>query len=236
MAEGQTRPAQTSSEAATGVSLAKSALFAPVSEARRQKLIAEGSIANLAAGGVLFEKGAPGDALYVLLEGEVEVCVSTEGGRSVRMAALGPGAVIGEMAVLDGGARSADCTATRKSRLLRISRDAALSALEAEPKALLALLAEMSRRLRVADGALEDAALLDLGGRLARLLLHEAGQGDLVALAQGEIARRIGASREKVNRKLQAWKADDWVSIGKSGIRVLHKERLAGMIEAKKGE
>ena len=94
----------------------------------------------------------------------------------------------------------------------------------------------MSRRLRAADGALEDAALLDLGGRLARLLLQEAGQGDLVALAQGEIARRIGASREKVNRKLQAWKADDWVSIGKSGIRLLHKERLAGMIEAKKGE
>lgn len=223
-------------EAAVGASLAKSALFAPVSEARRQKLIAEGSLTNLAPGAVLFEKGAAGDALYVLIEGEVEVCVSTEGGRSVRMAALGPGAVIGEMAVLDGGARSADCTASRKSRLLRISRDAALAALEAEPKALLALLAEMSRRLRAADGALEDAALLDLGGRLARLLLQEAGQGDLVALAQGEMARRIGASREKVNRKLQAWKTSEWVSIGKSGIRLLRKDRLAGLIEAKKGE
>lgn len=235
MSEAAAHP-ETRTEAAIGASLAKSALFAPVSEARRQRMIAEGSITNLAAGAVLFQKGAPGDALYVLIEGEVEVCISTEGGRSVRMAALGPGAVIGEMAVLDGGARSADCTASRRSRLLRISRDVALAALEAEPKALLALLAEMSRRLRAADGALEDAALLDLGGRLARLLLQEAGQGELVALAQGEMARRIGASREKVNRKLQAWKASDWVAIGKSGIRLLRKDRLAGLIEAKKGE
>jgi CRP-like cAMP-binding protein len=93
----------------------------------------------------------------------------------------------------------------------------------------------MSRRLRAADGALEDAALLDLGGRLARLLLAEAGNGDLVALAQGEMARRIGASREKVNRKLQAWKAGDWIGIGKSGVRLLRKDKLAGLIEAKKG-
>jgi CRP-like cAMP-binding protein len=226
MGEAAANSAEARNEAAIGASLAKSSLFAPISEARRQRMIADGSITNLAAGAVLFEKGAPGDALYVLIEGEVEV----------RMAALGPGAVIGEMAVLDGGARSADCTASRRSRLLRISRDAALAALEAEPKALLALLAEMSRRLRAADGALEDAALLDLGGRLARLLLQEAGQGELVALAQGEMARRIGASREKVNRKLQAWKTSEWVAIGKSGIRLLRKDKLASLIEAKKGE
>ncbi len=234
MVDGQPAAPESKNEA-IAASLAKSALFAPLTPARRQKLVGEGSVLNLNAQTILFEKGAPGDALYVLIEGEVEVCVSTEDGRSVRMAALGPGAVIGEMAVLDGGARSADCTATRRSRLLRISRDAALAALEAEPKALLALLAEMSRRLRAADGALEDAALLDLGGRLARLLLAEAGNGDLVALAQGEMARRIGASREKVNRKLQSWKASDWIGIGKSGVRLLRKDKLAGLIEAKKG-
>ena len=190
---------------------------------------------TLTPGGLLFAKGDPGDALYVVIEGEVEVCVSTEGGRSVRMAALGPGAVIGEMAVLDGSGRSADCTASRRSRLLRISRDAAIAALEAEPKALLALVAEMSRRLRKADAALEDSALLDLGGRLARLLLEEAGSGDLIALAQSEMARRIGASREKVNRKLQAWKGEGWVAIGKSGVKLVKKDKLAAAIAAKRG-
>jgi CRP-like cAMP-binding protein len=92
--------------------------------------------------------------------------VSNEAGRDVRLAALRPVAIIGEMAVLDGGARSADVAAVRRSRLLRISRDQALAALESEPKALLRLLAEMCRRLRAADAALEDAHLLDLGGRL----------------------------------------------------------------------
>jgi CRP-like cAMP-binding protein len=221
-------------KAAYTAALAKSSLLAPLSAARRERLISEGTIASLAAGAQLFAQGEAGDALYLVLEGEMEVCVSTEGGRSVRMAALGPGAVIGEMAVLDGGKRSADCTASRRSRLLRISRDAALAALEAEPKALLALLAEMSRRLRAADGAIEDAALLDLGGRLARLLLAEAGSGDNIAMAQSEMARRISASREKVNRKLQAWKGEGWLAIGRSGVKLLRRDKLAALIEARK--
>lgn len=217
-----------------GAQLGRSALFAQVSPERRQKLVAEGSITALAPGALLFAKGEPGDALYVVLEGEMEVGVLTEGGRSVRMAALGPGAVIGEMAVLDGGPRSADCAASRRAKLLRISRDAALAALEAEPKALLALVAEMSRRLRAADDALEDAALLDLGGRLAQLLLGEAGGGEVVAMAQSEMARRIGASREKVNRKLQSWKAEGWIAIRRSGVRLERKDRLAALVDEKK--
>lgn len=218
-----------------GAALAKSALFAPLTEARRKKLVAEGSVTALNPGALLFARGDPGDALYVVIEGEIEVCVSTEGGRSVRMAALGPGAVIGEMAVLDGGGRSADANAVRRSRLLRISRDATLSALKAEPAAMLALLAEMSRRVRSADGVLEDVALLDLGGRLARLLLQEAGAGALISLSQSEMARRIGASREKVNRKLHQWKDEGWLSLGRAGVRLEKKDKLAQMIEAKKG-
>ncbi|MGE3302285.1 MAG: Crp/Fnr family transcriptional regulator [Hyphomonadaceae bacterium] len=214
--------------------LAKSALFAALSAARREKLAGEGAVVQLQPGAQLFAKGAPGDALYVVLEGEIEVSVATEGGRSVRMAALAPGALIGEMAVLDGGVRSADATAVRRTRLLRIARQAALDALTAEPAALLAIVAEMSRRLREADGALEDAALLDLGGRLARLLLSEAGDGEIVALAQTELARRIGASREKVNRKLQQWKGEGWVSLGRAGVRLVSKERLEGLIAARR--
>ena len=49
------------------------------------------------------------------------------------------------------------------------------------------------------------------------------------------MARRIGASREKVNRKLQVWKGEGWISIGKSGVRLLKKDKLAASIEAKRG-
>ena len=102
--------------------------------------------------------------------------------------------------------------------------------LESEPRALLKLIAEMSRRLRHADAALEDAQVLDLGGRLAQRLLEEAGDSANVALTQTELARRIGASREKVNRKLHEWSDEGWVSLGRSGIKLVSRDRLAALI------
>lgn len=211
--------------------LGRAELFAPLSEKSRAKLAAAGSVVSVEPSQLLFAKGDPGDALFVVLEGEVEVRTSSESGRDVRIAALKPHAVIGEMAVLDGGARSADICAIRRTRLLRISRDVALQTLEAEPKALLKLIGELSRRLRAADAAIEDAALLDLGGRLAQRLLEEAGDGATVTLTQTELARRIGASREKVNRKLHEWCDEGWVTVGKSGIKLVKREKLQALIK-----
>lgn len=210
--------------------LAKAELLAAISDAGRARLVKAGVAVSVEPGALLFARGDKGDAIYVLLEGEVEVRVSNEAGRDVRIAALKPHAVIGEMAVLDGGARSADVAAMRRSRLLRISRDQAVAALESEPKALLRLIAEMSRRLRAADAALEDSQFLDLGGRLAQRLLEEAGDSALITLTQTELARRIGASREKVNRKLHEWVDEGWIAISRSGVRLLNKADLAALI------
>ncbi|MGE0046767.1 MAG: Crp/Fnr family transcriptional regulator [Hyphomonadaceae bacterium] len=217
--------------AAVEAALAKSKLFQRFNEETRAKLAKAGSQHALEPKARLFAKGDEGDALYVVLEGEVEVRISSEGGRDVRIAALGVGSVIGEMAALDGGPRSADVNAMRRTRLLRIQRDSLLQSLEKEPKALIELVAEMSRRLREADAALEDAALLDLGGRLARLLLREAGEGTTVTLTQVEMARRIGASREKVNRKLHDWADEGFVRLSKSGVRIEKRAALAQLIE-----
>lgn len=216
---------------AVEAALAKSKLFQRFHEETRKRLAAAGSQLSLEPHARLFAKGDGGDALYVVLEGEVEVRISSEGGRDVRIAALGAGSVIGEMAALDGGPRSADVNAMRRTRLLRIQREAVLAALEKEPKALIELVSEMSRRLREADAALEDAALLDLGGRLARLLMREAGDGVMVTLTQVEMARRIGASREKVNRKLHEWTDLGWLKLSKSGVRLEKRAALEQMIE-----
>lgn len=211
--------------------LAKAELMAALSDATRARLAKQGQPCTVEPGKLLFAKGDKGDALYVLLEGEVEVRTSTEAGKDVRLASLTPPAVIGEMAVLDGGTRSADICAIRRSRFLRIHRDHALAALESEPKALLKLIAELSRRLRHADSALEDAHTLDLGGRLAQRLLEEAGDGVVVTLTQTEIARRIGASREKVNRKLHEWVDEGWINMGRAGIKLVSRDRLKALIQ-----
>lgn len=217
---------------AASAALSKSTLFARMAETTRGQLAAAGSTVSLQPGASLFFKGDPGDALYVVLEGEIEISAASADGRIVRIAALGAGAVIGEMAVLDGGGRSADATATRRTRLMRIGRDIVLQALTSEPAALLALAVELSHRVRSADQALESAALLDLGGRLARVLLQEAGNSGLVALPQTELARRIGASREKVNRKLGAWRDEGWISIGKAGIRIEAPAALQALVQS----
>ncbi|MBL8551684.1 MAG: Crp/Fnr family transcriptional regulator [Hyphomonadaceae bacterium] len=219
---------------AVEAALAKSRLFERLSPDARTRLAQAGSIVSLQMRERLFSKGDDGDAVFVILEGEVEVRASSEGGRDVRIAALGAGAVIGEMAALDGGPRSADVDAARRCRLLRIPRDSVISALVEQPLALIELVAEMSRRLREADAALEDAAFLDLGGRLARLLLREAGDGASIALTQVEIARRIGASREKVNRKLHDWADEGFVSLGRSGIKIERRGALEKLIDERR--
>lgn len=211
--------------------LGKAEFMAALSDATRARLAKQGQPCSVEPGKLLFAKGDKGDALYVLLEGEVEVRTSTEAGKDVRLASLKPYALIGEMAVLDGGVRSADICALRRSRFLRIHRDQALAALESEPKALLKLVSELSRRLRHADAALEDAHTLDLGGRLALRLLEEAGDGASVTLTQTEIARRIGASREKVNRKLHEWVDEGWISMGRAGIKLVARDKLKALIQ-----
>ncbi len=83
----------------------------------------------------------------------------------------------------------------------------------------------LAQRLRTTDMLLQETALLDLGGRLARLLLE--AEGAPVTLSQSEMARLIGASRERVNRKLAAWRAQGWIGIGGYGVKVLDRPALS---------
>jgi CRP/FNR family cyclic AMP-dependent transcriptional regulator len=206
-------------------SMARNPVFAVLPEARRQQLAAAGSPMRLDPGLALFRVGDDAEAMYVILSGEVEVAVPGQDGRDVWLANIGAGSLVGEMGVLDGGPRSADVRASSRTELWRISRRAVMDILSDEPSAGLALLAMMAQRLRVADALLQERALLDLGGRLARLLLES--QGAVVALSQGEMARLIGASRERVNRKLAAWRSEGWIDVGAYGVKLLNRQALA---------
>lgn len=188
--------------------------------------MAAGSALTLESGGVLCQRGDPGDAIFVVLEGEIEILIGSTEGREIRLASFGPAAVVGEMAALDGGSRSTDMVATRRSRLWRIPREPLIEALRADPAASVALVAELARRLRAANAEMESVRILDLGGRLAQLLLTVAAEKTLVPLTQTEMARRLGASREKINRKLNAWAREGWVALGASGVRLLDRSAL----------
>ncbi|HEY4031983.1 MAG TPA: Crp/Fnr family transcriptional regulator [Caulobacteraceae bacterium] len=193
------------------------------------QLAQAGHLVALERGAVLFLEGEEGDAAYVVLEGELEVRTVGKDGRELRIAAHPEGGLIGEMAALDGARRSADVVAARRCRLWRVPRPALLDTLRSHPDAALALLGELSGRLRAANAALERASRRDLEAQLAFLLLSERNRVGAVALTQTEMARRISFSREKVNRRLHAWADEGIVAIERQGVLIRAPERLAAL-------
>jgi CRP-like cAMP-binding protein len=204
--------------------LGRSEVFEVLSQAVRQRLAASGSPIRLTHGQRLFSAGDAGDAAYLVISGELEVQLSRSDGSETYLARIRPGAVIGDMAVLDGGKRSADVVASRTSQLLRFGRQAVLDALAEEPQAALRLLAVLVGRLRETNTLVEESTALDLGARLARVLLGESGP---VTRSQSDLARLVSGSRESVNRKLSVWRGEGWIEIGTRGIILRDRDALA---------
>ena len=155
---------------------------------------------------ILFEDD-PGDALYVVATGQVKVVLIGEDGREVILSVMGPGEFFGEMSLLDDEPRSAHVIAMEDSTLAVLRREDFEGLLTQTPQIALALLRELSRRLRRADEKVGSLVLLDVQGRVARLLLDMAGEegGERITrrLTHHTIAQMIGSSRETVSRTMR---------------------------------
>jgi CRP-like cAMP-binding protein len=163
------------------------------------------------AGTVIVSHEEAGEALFVIARGKVKVVLYGETGREIILSILKAGDFFGEMALLDRQPRSANVVAVEESDLLCLDREAFQNHLTAHPSTALAVLAEMSRRLRHADEVIGNLALLDVYGRVARTIRDLAQkQGEPVdggllikeRPTQQEIAGLIGTSRETVSRAL----------------------------------
>src|ERR1017187_8142157 len=138
-------------------------------EAVREKSYPKGSV-------ILFEDD-PGDALFIVREGRVKVVLVAEDGREVILGILGVGDHFGELSLIDDQPRSAHVIAMEDSALLVLRRDDFRKRVEANPSVAWSLLSELSRRLRRADGQIGSLVLLDVPGRIARMLLDMADEG-----------------------------------------------------------
>jgi CRP/FNR family transcriptional regulator, cyclic AMP receptor protein len=172
-----------------------------------------------------------GDALFVLAEGRVKVSLYGPGGREVILSIFKPGDFFGEMSILDNQPRSASVIAIEDSTLLILERSAFHRHMESNPKIALAVLAEMSRRLRQADSIIGNLALLDVYGRVARYLRDlakkegEPSDGGIAVRerpTQAEIAAMIGTSRETVSRALSDFQRRGFLEM--SGKRIFLKQ------------
>jgi CRP-like cAMP-binding protein len=159
-------------------------------------------------GSVIVFEDDPGDAMYLVVAGQVKVVLIAEDGREVILSVLGEDSVFGEMSVIDDEPRSAHVIAMEDSMLLVLRREDFQNRLRQSPDVAIALLRELSRRLRRADEKIANLVLLDVNGRVASLLLRMAEEegGDRITrrLTHHTIAQMIGSSRETVSRTMRA--------------------------------
>jgi CRP-like cAMP-binding protein len=207
-------------------------VFSVLSSERRRALAEQATPLHLAKGNKVFSRGSPADAAYAIVSGEIEVTIEGPDGRDVFIARLGSGTVIGEMGVLDGVPRSTDAAATRKTELWRVDRLLITQALQSEPQSALALLSVLVRRLRDTDHLVDRNASMDLGKRLARLILEEGAHGRII-YTQSDLAHLVGATREAVNRKLARWRKAKWIELNVTGLHILDRPALLAICKRK---
>jgi CRP/FNR family cyclic AMP-dependent transcriptional regulator len=198
-------------------------------ELTREKFYPRGSV-------ILFEND-PGDSLFVVRQGRVKVVLIGEDGREVILGVLGVCEHFGELSLIDDRPRSAHVIAMDDSHLLVLRREDFRKRVESSPAVAWSLLTEMSRRLRRADEKIGGLVLLDVPGRIARLLLDLAAEsgGDTIekALTHQTIAQMIGASRETVSRAMKDFQDANWVTVERRRITISDRVALEQRAQAR---
>ena len=183
-------------------------------------------------GSFILREGEQTDALYVIVSGRVKVLIADEAGREVILAVLGVNEFFGEMGLLDGQPSSASVETLEACRMLRLSKAGFTAALQQNFELAMVIIGNLVRRLRGADRKIESLALVDVYGRVARLLLDHAEEvdGSLVvskAPPKQEIARMIGASREMVSRVVKDLQVRGYIRAEKRKIFLLDQFSLS---------
>ena len=196
---------------------------------------------SLKRGATIVSKGDPGNSLIAVISGTVKISVSSPDGRSAILNLIGPGETFGEVAVLDGLARTADATANTNCEIYVIDRRDFLPFVRSQPALAMRFIELLCTRLRWTSDQVEEVILQDLPGRLASALLrltekHKLAQGGrTIAVTQQEISEMVGMTRESINKQLRAWATRGWVRLEHGAIVVLNAEMLRELTEAGSG-
>lgn len=176
---------------------------------------------------VVVTEGDRTDTLYIVVAGRVKIYVSDEKGKEIVLNHAGPGEYFGEM-VLDEHPRSASVMTLEPSTFSVVARDPIKEAIRNNPDFALDMISKIIDRARIATNSVKDLALLDVYGRVARLLLNLAVERDgkltiPEKLTQQEIAERVGASRDMVSRIFRDLSAGGYIKVENRIITITKK-------------
>lgn len=183
-------------------------LFSGLTDAELEKLSRVSVRKRVERGAFIVRAAESTDSLYSLLTGRAKVTNTDEEGREIILAWLGPGEFFGEMGLIDGSPRSANVVASETCELLVLCKDDFQRCMQDNFQVAQKLMQILVRRLREADRKIESLALLDVYGRVARLLLElsveESGRRIVKKkISKQDMARMIGASREMVSKVMR---------------------------------
>ena len=203
-------------------------LFAGLPEAARGKLSASARPVRFAQNEMLFRRGEPAEGMIMVIDGLVRIHLSDAKGREVTLALVGPGEPIGEIALIDGGPRSADATALSPVSAVLLRHADAAAMIETDAAMASALLRMMTARVRRLTDQVEAVSLQPLAQRVASALLRlaEADASGLVRVPQGQIATLVSATRPKVNAVLSEYRARGLIVSVRAGLKILDRDGL----------
>jgi len=214
--------------------LARTELFQGIDEATQRRIAGHVAERVVERGQCVFIQGEAGDRMYVLAEGAVKLYVSSRDGGIVELVRHRPPAAFGEVALLDGGPRTASAQAVERSVLLVVTRAELVALLRSEEHVAEALLRTLGAIVRRTTRQVSDLAFLDLQGRVAGQLLALAGDGGPARtreVTQAELASMVNGARQTVNQALRSLETRGYIRSDGRSFEILDRERLKLLAE-----
>ncbi len=209
-------------------------LFRDLSPRDMAKLERVTTLTNVPRGRVFYRPEDPGERLFLLRQGRVQLYRISPEGKKLIIATLGPGALFGEMALLGQQMHNAFAEAMEDCSIMVMSRTDLERLIMNDATIGRRILALTHKRLSEAEARLEDMAFKSIPARLASLLLRLAAEQDgvnIIGLTHQDLAETIGTYRETATQVLNDLKSDGLIEIGRKRITIRDAERLRRLAE-----
>jgi CRP/FNR family cyclic AMP-dependent transcriptional regulator len=193
------------------------------------------------AGTVIYAKGDPGDSLFAVITGTVQISVPSVEGKDTVFAQLAASEIVGEIALLDGRPRSADVAAVTDCEIMVINRRDFVPLMHDHPELAFRFIDILCEKLRRTNDQVERVMFLDLPTRLAQVLIQLAQTGETsaegrkIGITQRKIGEMIGISRESTNKQLRNWEERNWVRLERGSIVLVALDELTALATAADG-
>lgn len=208
-------------------------IFAGLTPAQMSQLSGNVAKQRYKRGELIVEQGKKSGALFIILSGRARVVMTDRRAKEVILNTLGPGDCIGEMSLIDGHSHSASVKTDIQTDVLVLSHAEFVRCVAENQSIAFWIMKGLVQRLRKSGEMVSSLALMDVYGRVAKVLVDAAqpqGEGDLVICAKmtrQDIAKMVGASREMVSRVMRDFEEQGFIQTNETGCFVLKERRLA---------